>query len=213
MHKGWTDEQMAKRVAQELPDGAVVNLGIGLPVQVANHIPEGKRVFFHSENGIIGMGPSPEPGSEDPDIVNAGKKPVTLIPGASIVHHADSFSLIRGGRLGYSILGGLQVASSGDIANWKVPNQKGGGGVGGAMDLAVGAQNVFVMMRHNDKSGAPKLVADCAYPLTAVKAISLVFTEFGVFECAGDHFIARELAPGVTQEDVVAATGTTVKFA
>lgn len=212
MGKGWSEEEMAQRVASDLPEGVVVNLGIGLPVQVANHIPEGKLVFFHSENGIVGLGPEPRKGSEDPDVVNAAKKPVTLIQGASILHHADSFSLIRGGRLDYSILGALQVSPNGDIANWKVPGQKGGGGVGGAMDLAVGAKNVLVMMRHQDKNGTPKLVEKCTFPLTAVGAVRLVYTQFGVFECAGDRFVVRDSAPGISRTELQEKTGAVLGF-
>ncbi|MFT0851705.1 3-oxoacid CoA-transferase subunit B [Achromobacter sp. F4_2707] len=212
MSKGWSDEALARRVALDLPHGAVVNLGIGMPVGVADHVPEGRLVFFHSENGIIGMGPAPQKGFEDPDIVNAAKQRATLIPGASIVHHADSFSLIRGGRLDFSILGALQVAPNGDIANWKVPGQKGGGGVGGAMDLAVGAKKVVVMMRHQDKKGRPKLVEQCSFSLTAVKTVALVYTELGVFECAGDHFLVRECAPGIGQDELRSRTGARLEF-
>lgn len=212
MNRGWSNQELAQRTAEHLQDGAVVNLGVGLPVMVANYIPVGWTVLLHSENGIIGLGPSPGEGEEDPDVVNASKEPTTLVRGASIVHHADSFSLIRGGRLDCAILGGLQVAPNGDIANWKVPNQKGGGGVGGAMDLAVGAKQVFVMMRHQEKSGAPKLVARCNYSLTAVRSVSLVFTELGIFRCCGDAFHVQEIAPGVAREDIINATGAPVEF-
>lgn len=211
--RGWNAQQMAARVAAALPDGAIVNLGVGLPVAVADHIPAGRTIFFHSENGIIGLGAAPDPGHEDPDVVNAAKEPATLIAGASIVHHADSFSLIRGGRLDCSILGGLQVASNGDVANWKLPNQKGGGGVGGAMDLAVGARKVYVMMKHREKNGAPKLLTRCDYPLTAVATVSLVFTDLGVFRCRGAAFEVVELAPGITRDEVAAATGAPLDFA
>lgn len=213
MSRGWTDEQLAERVAWELPDGSCVNLGIGLPTMVARFVPSGREVLFHSENGIIGMGPEPVPGNEDPDVVNAGKKPVTLITGAAIVNQADSFALIRGGRLDFSILGGLQVAANGDLANWKVPGAQGVGGVGGAMDLAVGARKVFVMMRHADKQGRPKLVDRCSFPLTAQGCVTTVFTDLGVIDCIDGTFVARELAPGVSEQDVVSATGAAVKFA
>lgn len=213
MKRGWSDEELAKRVAEELPDGACVNLGIGLPMAVVRHIPNDLEILIHSENGIIGMGPEPMPGEEDPDIVNAGKKPVTLLRGAAIVHQADSFSLIRGGRLDYSILGGLQVSARGDLANWKVPGAKGVGGVGGAMDLAVGAKHVFVMMRHVDKQGHAKLVDECAFPLTAPQCVSTVFTDYGVFDCIDGQFMVRELAPGISEEDVKAATTGRIEFA
>lgn len=213
MKQGWSDEELAKRVAAELPDGACVNLGIGLPTAVVRHIPDEHEILFHSENGIIGMGPEPVPGEEDMDVVNAGKKPVTLVRGAAIVHQADSFSLIRGGRLDYSILGGLQVSSRGDLANWKVPGAKGVGGVGGAMDLAVGAKHVFVMMRHVDKNGNAKLVSECTFPLTAPRCVSTVFTDYGVFDCVEGGFLVRELATGISEEDVRAATAGNIEFA
>jgi 3-oxoadipate CoA-transferase beta subunit len=212
MSKGWTDEQLAARVAEELADGACVNLGIGPPTKVARYVPKGREIVFHSENGLVGMGPAPPPGSEDPDVVDAGKKPATLITGAAIVHQADSFSLIRGGRLDVSILGGLQVSSNGDLANWKVPEAKGVGGVGGAMDLAVGAKKVFAMMRHVDKHGRPKLVEVCSLPLTAKSCVSTVFTDLGVIDCRGGEFVVRELAPGVSKEQMRAVTGAPVQF-
>ena len=210
--KGWSDEQLAVRVARELLDGTCVNLGIGLPTTVALHVPHDREVIFHSENGLIGMGPAPAPGAEDPDIVNAGKKPVTLVTGAAIVHQADSFSLIRGGRLDVSILGGLQVSAQGDLANWKVPGAQGVGGVGGAMDLAVGAKKVFVMMRHVDKRGGPKLVDRCTFPLTATACVTTVFTDFGIIDCRDGNFVVRELAPGISAAEMRAATGAPVRF-
>lgn len=209
----WNDEQVARRIAEELEDGAVVNLGIGLPTTVAMYVPPHRTIIFHSENGIIGMGPAPQSGKEDPDIVNAGKQPVTLVTGAAIVHQADSFALIRSGRLDVAVLGGLQVASNGDLANWKVPETKGAGGVGGAMDLVAGARRVFVLMRHIDKHGRPKLVERCTFPLTGMRCVSLVFTDFGVFECGGDRFIVRELAPDVGADEVRTSVGAPVEFA
>lgn len=202
MSTGWNEIEMARRVALDLPHGACVNLGIGLPTAVAGQIPAGVQIIFHSENGIIGMGPDPRPGEEDPDVVNAGKKPVTLIPGAAIVHQADSFSLIRSGRLDYSILGALQVSAQGDLANWRVPGAKGVGGVGGAMDLAVGARQVLAMMRQLDKDGRPKLVAECNFPLTAARCVSRVYTDMGVLDCTPGGFIVRELAPGISQSQM-----------
>lgn len=210
--KGWSDEQLAVRVARELLDGTCVNLGIGLPTTVALHVPRDREVIFHSENGLIGMGPASAPGAEDPDIVNAGKKPVTLVTGAAIVHQADSFSLIRGGRLDVSILGGLQVSAQGDLANWKVPGAQGVGGVGGAMDLAVGAKKVFVMMRHVDKRGGPKLVDRCTFPLTATACVTTVFTDFGIIDCRDGGFVVCELAPGISAAEMRAATGAPVRF-
>ncbi len=210
--KGWSDEQLARRIAEELEDGAVVNLGIGMPTMVASYVPPHRTIIFHSENGIIGMGPAPPSGKEDPDIVNAGKQPVTLIAGAAIVHHADSFALIRSGRLDAVVLGGLQVAPNGDLANWKVPGVGSAGGVGGAMDLVAGAKRVFVMMRHVDKKGGAKLVERCTYPLTGIKCVSLVFTDYGIFECAGERFLVRELAPSITEEDVRNSIAAPVEF-
>jgi 3-oxoadipate CoA-transferase beta subunit len=212
MSKGWSDLELARRVAAELPDGSCVNLGIGLPTMVAGQIPPGIDVLIHSENGIIGMGPDPRPGEEDPDVVNAGKKPVTLVPGAAIVHQADSFSLIRGGRLDCSILGGLQVSAKGDLANWRVPGAKGVGGVGGAMDLAVGARKVLVMMRQLDKEGRSKLVDECTFPLTAQACVTMVFTDLGVVDCTPGGFVVRELAPGVTEAQMRGAIGGTYRF-
>ncbi|HMN78883.1 MAG TPA: 3-oxoacid CoA-transferase subunit B [Burkholderiaceae bacterium] len=209
---GWSDDELARRVALDFPDGACVNLGIGLPTRVARHVPADREVLFHSENGLVGMGPEPAPGREDPDIVNAGKKPVTLVRGAAIVHQADSFSLIRGGRLWATVLGGLQVAENGDLANWKVPGTPGVGGVGGAMDLAAGARRVIVMMRHTDKQGAPKLVRRCTFPLTATRCVTSVFTELAVIDLRDGHFVVREAAPGVTRDHLAAATGAALHF-
>ena len=211
--KGWSDAQLAKRIADDLTEGMCVNLGIGLPTTVALYVPSEREVLIHSENGIIGMGPAPEKGKEDFDVVNAGKAPVTLIKGASIVHHADSFALIRSGRLDVSILGGLQVAANGDLANWKVPQAQGAGGVGGAMDLVAGAKQVWVMMRHVDKHGQSKLMEACTFPLTGLRCVSVVYTDLGVFDCGSGTFVARQLAPGVSQDDVRSATAAPVEFA
>jgi 3-oxoadipate CoA-transferase beta subunit len=211
MSKGWSEDQLAARIARDIPEGACVNLGIGLPTKIPVHIPKDREVFFHSENGIIGMGPDPEPGKQDPDIVNAGKKHVTLIQGASIVHQADSFSLIRCGRLDAVVLGGLQVAANGDLANWKVPGT-GVGGVGGAMDLVVGARKVLAMMRHLDKNGRSKLVKQCTFPLTGQKCVTTVYTDLGVFDCVDNTFVARELAPGVSMDEARASTDAPLKF-
>lgn len=209
---GWSEQDMARRVAQEFEDGCCVNLGFGLPILVGGFIPGDRTVFLHSENGIIGMGPDAKEDDFDPDVVNASKKPVTLIRGAAIVHQADSFSLIRGGRLDYSILGALQVSPRGDIANWRVPGAKGVGGVGGAMDLAVGARKVFVMMRQTDKDRRSKLLPQCTFPLTGVACVDKVFTDLGVIDCRDDAFVVRELAPGITQSDMRAAIAGSVRF-
>lgn len=212
MSKGWTEQQMAARVGRELFDGAVANLGFGLPIMVGSHIPAGMQVFLHSENGIIGMGPDPTPEQVDPDIVNAAKKPATLITGAAIVHQADSFSLIRGGRMDFSILGALQVSSAGDLANWRVPGAKGVGGVGGAMDLAVGARKVLVMMRQTDKDGRSKLLETCTFPLTAPACVDRIFTDMGVIDCTSEGFVVRELAPGISEDEMRAAIAAPARF-
>jgi 3-oxoadipate CoA-transferase, beta subunit len=210
--KGWSDAQLAARIADDLTEGMCVNLGIGLPTTVALYVPPEREVLIHSENGIIGMGPAPAPGSEDWDVVNASKGPVTLITGASIVSHADSFAIIRGGKIDVSILGGLQVAANGDLANWKVPEAKGAGGVGGAMDLVAGAKQVWVMMRHVDKHGRSKLMEACTFPLTGLRCVSVVYTDLGVFEVRSGNFFVRELAPGVSESDVRAATAAPLEF-
>lgn len=197
MKTGWTEDEQAARLAQDIPDGACVNVGIGLPTLVPKYIPREREVLLHSENGIIGMGDFPRPGQEDPDVVNAAKKPTTLITGAAIVDHAASFALVRSGRLDATILGALQVAQNGDLANWKVPSVE-VGGVGGAMDLAVSARRVLVIMRHTDKNGVSKLVERCTYPLTALACVTSVYTELGVFDCVNNAFHVRELAPGVS---------------
>ena len=205
MSAGWSDQDLAKNIADELPPGGCVNLGIGLPTKVPAFVSRDAEILFHSENGIIGMGPDPEPGHEDPDVVNAGKKYVTLVCGASIVHQADSFSLVRGGRLDVTVLGALQVSEQGDLANWKVPTVE-VGGVGGAMDLAVRARRVLIMMRHVDKNGNPKLVAKCSYPLTALRCVTSVFTDYGIFDCRDGAFHVRRLATGIDFDTVRRST-------
>ena len=178
----WTRDQMARRVAQDIPDGAVVNLGIGLPTAVANHLPEGREVVLHSENGVIGMGPAPAAGEEDYDLINAGKQPVTLLPGGCFFHHADSFAMMRGGHLDVCVLGAYQVAVNGDLANWHTGRPDAIPAVGGAMDLAIGAKQVFVMMSLFGCDGSAKLVQTCTYPLTGVACVSRVYTDHGTFE-------------------------------
>ena len=166
----WTRDQIAARVAVDIPDGAIVNLGIGLPTQVANHLPEGREVILHSENGVIGMGPAPAEGQEDYDLINAGKQPVTLLPGGCFFHHADSFGMMRGGHLDVCVLGAFQVSATGDLANWSTGAPDAIPAVGGAMDLAIGAKQVFVLMELLTRDGQSKLVAECSYPLTGLPA-------------------------------------------
>jgi 3-oxoadipate CoA-transferase, beta subunit len=162
----YTREQMAARVAQDIPDGAYVNLGIGLPTLVANHLPVGREIILHTENGLLGMGPAPEPGGEDPDLINASKQPVTALPGAAYFHHADSFAMMRGGHLDFCVLGAFQVSLEGDLANWHTGTPDAIPAVGGAMDLAIGAKHVYVMMEHLTRKGESKIVSRCIYPLT-----------------------------------------------
>src|SRR6201994_295952 len=180
--KKLTRDEMAKRVAQDIPEGAYVNLGIGVPTLVANHLDASKEIFLHSENGLLGMGPAPAKGEEDDELINAGKQHVTLLTGASYFHHADSFAMMRGGHLDVCVLGAFQVSHRGDLANWHTGAPDAIPAVGGAMDLAIGAKNVFVMMNLFAKDGTAKLVPDCTYPLTGLRCVSRVYTDHALFE-------------------------------
>ena len=180
--KKLTRDQMAARVARDIPEGAYVNLGIGLPTLVANHLPKGLEVFLHSENGLLGMGPAPAAGEEDYDLINAGKQPVTLLPGGAYFHHADSFAMMRGGHLDICVLGAFQVSATGDLANWHTGGADAIPAVGGAMDLAIGAKRTFVMMEHLTKAGESKLVARCSYPLTGIGCVSRIYTDLAVID-------------------------------
>lgn len=210
--KGLNREQIAKRVAAELEDGWLVNLGLGIPTLAVNYIPEGRDILFHSENGIIGMGPRPADEDVDTDLMSAGKGPVTLIDGAALVHHADSFVVARGGRLNAAILGAYQVADNGDFANWRLPD-KHVGGIGGAMDIAVGAQRVFITMSQTDKDGTPKLVEELTYPLTTKACVVKVFTDMAVIAVTDEGFLLEEVAPGFTPDDIVARTAANLMIA
>jgi 3-oxoadipate CoA-transferase, beta subunit len=203
----WTKDEIAKRVAQDIPDGAVVNLGIGMPTSVANHLPPDREVLLHSENGILGMGPAPAAGEEDFDLINAGKQPVTLKAGASYFHSSDSFGMMRAGHLDVCVLGAFQVSASGDLANWHTGAKDAIPAVGGAMDLAIGAKKTFVMMEHVTKTGEPKLVPACTYPLTGVGCVARVYTDLAVIDVgvAGARLV--ELAPGVSFEEAQGKTG------
>ena len=176
-------DELARRVARDIPDGAYVNLGIGQPTAVANHIPPGREIILHSENGILGMGPAPAAGSEDYDLINAGKQPVTLLPGGALFHHADSFAMMRGGHLDVCVLGAFQVSTKGDLANWSTGEPGAIPAVGGAMDLAVGARQTWVMMDLLTKKGESKIVAQCTYPLTAIGCVKRIYTDLATFEC------------------------------
>jgi 3-oxoadipate CoA-transferase beta subunit len=207
----WTRDQMAARVAADIPEGAVVNLGIGAPTAVANHIPREREVILHSENGVLGMGPAPPAGQEDYDLINAGKQAVTLQPGAAFFHHADSFAMMRGGHLDICVLGAFQVSARGDLANWHTGAADAIPAVGGAMDLAVGARSTWVLMEHVTKSGAPKIVRACSYPLTALACVRRIYTDLAVIDVTATGLLLRELAPGVSLDALRAATDAEVR--
>jgi len=204
--RGLTRQQMCDRLAMEFEDGWIVNLGVGIPTLCSNFDFGERQVIFHSENGVIGYGPLAARGKEDPHLTNAGAQHVTLNPGAAIIHHADAFAMIRGGRIDATVLGAYEVAANGDFANWRMLGQK-GGGIGGAMDLAVGARNVFIVMEHTTRDNQPRLVASCALPLTAAGVVTLVATNFGLFEPKGTGFLLREIAAGIDVAEVTATVG------
>lgn len=206
--KRLTREQMAARVARDIPDGAYVNLGIGLPTLVANHLPPDREIVLHSENGILGMGPAPAKGDEDEDLINAGKQPVTMRPGACFFHHADSFAMMRGGHLDICVLGAFQVSARGDLANWHTGAPDAIPAVGGAMDLAIGARRVFVIMEHQTKAGESRIVERCSYPLTGIGCVSRIYTDLAVIDVTEAGLAVHELAPGVSFDYLQQRTGT-----
>jgi 3-oxoadipate CoA-transferase beta subunit len=203
----FTPEQMAARVARDIPDGAYVNLGIGLPTLVANFLPRDREIVLHTENGLLGMGPAPADGDADPDLINAGKQPVTALPGASYFHHADSFAMMRGGHLDLCVLGAYQVSVAGDLANWHTGAPDAIPAVGGAMDLAIGAKRVVVMMEHLTRGGASKIVPRCTYPLTSLACVDRIYTDLAVIDVTVDSLAVVEMAPGLELTELARLTG------
>lgn len=204
---GRTREQMAQRLAQDIPNGSYVNLGIGIPELVARFVPEGRTLIYHTENGLLGMGPSPAEGQGDPELINAGKRYVTANPGAAYFHHADSFSMIRGGHIDLCVLGAMQVAQNGDLANWSTGEPGAIPAVGGAMDLVAGVKSVYVITQHCTKEGEPKLVEACTYPLTGLGVINRIYTDLAVIDITPEGFKLVELSPGVDFDYVQQRTG------
>src|ERR1700733_9399081 len=207
-----TREQIAERAAMELPDGVYVNLGWGIPNLIAAYVPANISVYFHSENGILGMGPRAKPGEEDFDLVDAMKVPVTLLPGGAYFSQDDAHVMTRGGHIDVSILGGLQVAENGDLANWGVPGARGAGNIGGAMDISVGAKRLIVAMEHNTKDGSPKIVKQCTYPLTAIECVDTIITDLAVIDVLPDGLVLREIAPGFTPDEVQELTEPKLRY-
>jgi 3-oxoadipate CoA-transferase beta subunit len=206
----YTRDQMAARVAQDIQDGAYVNLGIGLPTLVANHLPKDREIILHTENGLLGMGPAPAPGAEDPDLINAGKQPVTALPGASFFHHADSFAMMRGGHLDCCVLGAFQVSVEGDLANWHTGAPDAIPAVGGAMDLALGAKSVYVMMEHLTRSGESKIVSQCTYPVTALRCVSRIYTDLAVLEVTPAGLRAVDIVDGLSRAELARLSGVAI---
>ena len=199
-------QELARRVARDIPDGAYVNLGIGLPTLIADYLPADREIVLHSENGLLGMGPEPAPEDADPDLINAGKQPVTAVTGASFFHHADSFAMIRGGHIDICVLGAFQVSTRGDLANWHTGDKDAIPAVGGAMDLAVGAKQVFVMMEHLTKSGHSKIVERCTYPLTGVACVSRIYTDLAVIDVRPEGLVVVDRVEGLTLEELARLT-------
>ncbi|MFT5510854.1 MAG: 3-oxoadipate CoA-transferase beta subunit [Hyphomicrobiaceae bacterium] len=211
MSEAWNNDQIAAFIARDIPDGAYVNLGIGRPEAVANHIPADKEIILQSENGLLGMGGVASDNERDMELVNAGKKPITMLPGGAFFHHADSFAMIRGGHLDVCVLGGFQVAANGDVANWSTGEPDAIPAVGGAMDLGVGAKQIFVLMTHTTKEGEPKLVKEISYPATARGACTRVYTDLAVLAVADGTFIVEDMVDGMTLEELQKRTAAPLK--
>ena len=205
-------EQMARRVARDVPEGAYVNLGIGLPTKVADFLPADREIFLQSENGLLGMGPAPAAGEEDPELINAGKQPVTLLTGGCFFHHADSFAMMRGGHLDICVLGAFQVSTRGDLANWHTGEPGAIPAVGGAMDLAIGAKQTFVMMELLTKQGVSKLVEACTYPVTGLACVSRVYTDLAVFDVGPDGATVLDMVDGLSRDELCRLTGLPLAF-
>lgn len=198
----WNRQEMASLVAGDIPDGSYVNLGIGIPELVAQFVPAGREVIFQTENGLLGMGPAPVPGEEDPELINAGKKAVTAIPGAAYFHHADSFAMIRGGHIDICVLGAMQVSANGDLANWSTGEKDAIPAVGGAMDLVAGVKKIFVVTEHTTKTGDPKIVAACTYPLTGKAVVDRIYTNLAIVDVTPKGLVLRKIAPGINFDTV-----------
>lgn len=209
---GWDREAMARRAAQDIPDGAYVNLGIGIPEMVAQYVPEGREVIYHTENGLLGMGPAPAAGEVDPELINAGKKAVTALPGASFFHHADSFAMIRGEHIDICVLGAMQVSAEGDLANWSTGEAGAIPAVGGAMDLVAGVKTIYVITQHCTSSGEPKLVESCSYPLTGKAVVDRIYTDLAVLDVTANGLEVVELAPGISCAYLQDRTGCKLLF-
>jgi len=210
--QGLDRQQLAARIARDIPEGAYVNLGIGAPTLIANYLPQGRDIFLHSENGILGMGPVPAAGDEDWDLINAGKQPVTLLPGGCFFHHGDSFAMMRGGHLDICVMGAYQVSGRGDIANWSTGKADAIPAVGGAMDLAIGAKQVFVMMDHLTRNGEPKIVAECSYPLTGTACVNRIYTDLAVVDVTAQGLKVIEIIPGLGFDELQRLTGAPLSY-
>jgi len=209
---GWSRAEMAQKAALDIQDGSYVNLGIGMPELVAAYVPEGREVIYHTENGLLGMGPTPQPGTEDTELINAGKRPVTAIPGACYFHHADSFTMIRGRHIDLCVLGAMQVSEQGDLANWSTGALDAIPAVGGAMDLVAGVKTVFVITQHTTKSGQPKLVKNCTYPLTGKGVVDRIYTNLAIIDVMPEGLLVKELAQGVTFDCVRKNTDASIEI-